>query len=386
MNKQVSLPTFPFKLGRRAPALPSRSFLTLAVLGLGLTAGQNMLIGGAGGTVEAPFARAWAWAFLTAALCALSVLPFYFPQAMRRWQFAAGRGRQAWLRTYGAIAVSSLAAGLGRSWAAPLALGHPLGADRFLGLAWSLAGSCFVIGMGLEILAARWSTFRDWQVAARAQLEALARARAEVVDQDERQRRDVAEILHGEVQSHLLVMGALLERARRAAPKDPEQARGLVAEARQHLSRLRAESLQGARDMLGSGEGGCLEHGLRALVDRYHLVMPLAFKQEPGFGRAAAHLAPPVAGAALRSVEAALNNVLRHASASRVHLRAGCEAEAIVVVVQDDGVGFAPARVMPGLGHGGLGDRLEALGGSVQIASEPGRGTRVTLRLATEGP
>lgn len=85
----------------------------------------------------------------------------------------------------------------------------------------------------------------------------------------------------------------------------------------------------------------------------------------------------------------ALHNVWRHAHARRVEVRVGVEGRVAVVTVEDDGVGFDPeAGPPPGERHYGLEtmrERAESAGGTVQILSAPGQGTRVIVRLPLAG-
>jgi signal transduction histidine kinase len=86
----------------------------------------------------------------------------------------------------------------------------------------------------------------------------------------------------------------------------------------------------------------------------------------------------------LRGAQEALANVRRHASASTVVLRisriGSGESGQVSVHVEDDGVGFDPAEA-GGHGLAGLRSRVAEVGGSVDIVSAPGAGTRVTLRV-----
>lgn len=78
----------------------------------------------------------------------------------------------------------------------------------------------------------------------------------------------------------------------------------------------------------------------------------------------------------------ALNNILKHAQASEVRIRAQLEAGEFVLMVADNGVGFAavPAgEAQDGLVN--LKDRMAKIGGRCEIRSEPGRGTTLTFRL-----
>ena len=71
----------------------------------------------------------------------------------------------------------------------------------------------------------------------------------------------------------------------------------------------------------------------------------------------------------------ALANVAKHASASSAQISVTPRAGAIIVEVADDGVGGADPQ---GPGIRGLADRVETLGGTLTVASAPGRGTRLT--------
>jgi signal transduction histidine kinase len=89
----------------------------------------------------------------------------------------------------------------------------------------------------------------------------------------------------------------------------------------------------------------------------------------------------PVHAAGHRIVQEALTNVLRHAraQAARVVVRAG--EEALTIVVADDGRGGHTATGGSGAGVRGMRERAEALGGELDIVSQPGAGTTVTVRL-----
>lgn len=97
--------------------------------------------------------------------------------------------------------------------------------------------------------------------------------------------------------------------------------------------------------------------------------------------------AETVEGAAYFTVCEGLVNAVKHSGAERVVVRLEVErgrAGALRVEVRDDGCGFEPAAVGTGTGLGGLADRIEALGGTLAIASAPGAGTAITARLPAE--
>ena len=79
----------------------------------------------------------------------------------------------------------------------------------------------------------------------------------------------------------------------------------------------------------------------------------------------------------------ALQNVAKYAGASRAVVRVAQTNGALTFAVEDDGSGFDPALTGYGTGLQGMADRLEAIGGSLDVRSAPGEGTRVLGRVPT---
>lgn len=75
----------------------------------------------------------------------------------------------------------------------------------------------------------------------------------------------------------------------------------------------------------------------------------------------------------------AITNTIRHAGASQLDIDVRSNGSNLMLSIRDDGVGSADAR--NGSGLIGLIDRVETLGGRMEIASPPGGGT--ALRVAT---
>ncbi len=81
-----------------------------------------------------------------------------------------------------------------------------------------------------------------------------------------------------------------------------------------------------------------------------------------------------------RLVQESLNNVAKHATASRVSVSASLsrDGQSLSVTVSDDGIGFDAASVKPGgLGLGQMRGRLQPFGGHLEVESTPGQGTRI---------
>ncbi len=94
---------------------------------------------------------------------------------------------------------------------------------------------------------------------------------------------------------------------------------------------------------------------------------------------------PTVAVQLLRIIQEALTNVRKHAGADRVDICLGVTDSRVEATIQDDGIGFAPVSSDKAkrqtFGFGFMRERAEQTGGTVDIVSQPGEGTRVTIRV-----
>ena len=77
----------------------------------------------------------------------------------------------------------------------------------------------------------------------------------------------------------------------------------------------------------------------------------------------------------------ALNNVAKYSGATRAQVRLAHTNGDLTFEVSDDGAGFDVDRTSYGTGLRGMADRVEAIGGTLQIRSTPGTGTSVTGRI-----
>jgi len=85
-----------------------------------------------------------------------------------------------------------------------------------------------------------------------------------------------------------------------------------------------------------------------------------------------------------RFVQEALNNTLKHAGGRGQRLQTSYDGSSLEVVIEDTGEGFPVSHdqvFAQGLGLSGLRDRIETLGGELDILSRPGKGTRLTARF-----
>jgi signal transduction histidine kinase len=118
-------------------------------------------------------------------------------------------------------------------------------------------------------------------------------------------------------------------------------------------------------------EGG-LGPALRTLARRSAIPVELEVMPETRFPE-------PIEVAAYFVASEALANATKHAQGSCIELSLGRRNGALLLSIRDDGVGGAdPAR---GSGLVGLADRVEALGGSIDVHSRAGDGTHISVEL-----
>ena len=100
-------------------------------------------------------------------------------------------------------------------------------------------------------------------------------------------------------------------------------------------------------------------------------------------GAADSRLSSELETTVYRIAQEALNNVAKHSSARRVDVLLERQRDGIVLIVEDDGVGFDPAAVREGaFGLVGIRERAALIRGAIDIESTPRRGTTIILRVA----
>ena len=95
---------------------------------------------------------------------------------------------------------------------------------------------------------------------------------------------------------------------------------------------------------------------------------------------------PPKSGVELlRVLSKILTNARRHSGAGNIKVRQRTEGDVLVAEVTDDGRGFDPMVAQGGVGLVGMRERVEELGGEIEVKSRPGEGTEVTVRVPSGG-
>lgn len=201
------------------------------------------------------------------------------------------------------------------------------------------------------------------------------------------ERERLARELHDTIAQDLTGLVLLAQRARRSGG-DPEVLALIEDVARETLGETRALVAAGAAVAGATATGGAddrldLSGALDRLAERFEretgVVVSIArAERDPLDGSV---LPRDVEVVVLRCAQEALANARKHARASRIEIAIGRTPDAVTLRVADDGIGFDPAAARDGFGLAGMRDRLALVEGSLDVASAPGRGTVLGVRV-----
>jgi signal transduction histidine kinase len=206
-------------------------------------------------------------------------------------------------------------------------------------------------------------------------VEDLRASRQRIVAAQDERAKALERNLHDGAQQQLVALAVKVRLMESVIPKDPEKAidmaREIGADAGDALENLR-DLARGIYPPLLADKG--LPAALEAQVRK--AAVPTSV-DGGGVGRY-----PPEVEAAIYfcSLEA-LQNVAKYAHASRASIKLIHVNGSLTFEVTDDGDGFDPISVGYGTGLQGMADRLDALGGTLEVRSAPGEGTAVTGRV-----
>lgn len=204
-----------------------------------------------------------------------------------------------------------------------------------------------------------------------------------LISAQEQERKRLANELHDSLGQNL----SLIKNHADLALAQP----GLSAESGAHLQAI-TEVVMGAIEEVRNlarnlrplhidqfGLTDALEHLLDRLAQSSGLIIERRLENVDTFrGEEATHL--------YRMVQEALNNVLKHAGATRSLVVVERDVRCARIRIEDNGKGFDPAAVQrrihrTGIGLSSIGERVQMLGGALYIQSAPGQGTRIRIEL-----
>ncbi|HEY7281788.1 MAG TPA: histidine kinase [Actinomycetota bacterium] len=211
-----------------------------------------------------------------------------------------------------------------------------------------------------------------------AKIEELRASRRRLVGAQDAERRRLERNLHDGAQQQLVALAVQLGLLERLAA-DPEAVsrttRGLRAAVQEAIDDLR-DLARGIYPPLLADQGLAV-----ALATQARKAMVPTIVEATGVPRYPQEIEAAVYFCTLE----AMQNVAKYAEASSVVIRVARDDGALVFEIADDGRGFDPAERSYGTGLQGMADRLDAIGGTLEIESAPGNGT--TIRgLITASP
>lgn len=202
----------------------------------------------------------------------------------------------------------------------------------------------------------------------------------------EQERSSVARVLEDRLRHHLSVLGMKLGMVQAMLDQgDTVQVSNLVDNAINQIG----EMSQTAQALLNRLRPGALDSkGLHAalsqIAERFSMSTSMLVLMEGA--PLSRPLEPAVEMSLYRITEEALENAAEHAGASRVQVALEQRSSAVVLTIQDDGVGFSPTKPLPSPPNRGLGlvtmrERAAAIGGTLQVDAAPGQGARVIVTV-----
>jgi signal transduction histidine kinase len=210
----------------------------------------------------------------------------------------------------------------------------------------------------------------------RRQAAALQRSRARVIEAADAERRRVGRDLHDGAQQRLLAVANLLKLAERNLD-DGDEAAEVLRLAHDELGEAQAELRDLAR---GLHPVALSERGLRSALESLTLGCEMSVTLDVD----ADGLPDDLELAVYFIVSESFTNARKYADANTVRIHVAPVGDALLVEIADDGSGGAdPAS---GTGLRGLADRIDSLGGRLEIDSRPGAGTRISARLPLPSP
>jgi signal transduction histidine kinase len=207
-------------------------------------------------------------------------------------------------------------------------------------------------------------------------LDELRASRQRLVSAQDVERRRLERDLHDGAQQHLVALKVKLGLAEMLLGRDPEKAAAIL----EQLKGDADEALDTLRDLArGIYPPLLADKGLVVALESQARKSTVAVTVE---AEGVQRYAQDVEATVYFCVLEALQNVQKYAAASQVTVRLREDDRALRFEVQDDGKGFDASTTSKGAGLTNMGDRVDALGGSLEVESQTGAGTCVRGRLS----
>jgi signal transduction histidine kinase len=212
------------------------------------------------------------------------------------------------------------------------------------------------------------------RVEVRLQLAEVEASRTRIVEAGYEERRRLERDLHDGAQQRLVSLGVQLRRMQRTLPRGAQ----ILSPALDQIVDEVSAAIGDLRQIAAGVRPARLDDGLAAALRDLARSSPVPVEVDVTGERVAAS----VEAAAYFVACEALTNAVKHAGASKVAVSACRENGTLLLRVSDDGLGGAVVR--RGSGLAGLKDRVAAHGGTLEVVSPRGAGTRIEVAIPCE--
>lgn len=212
------------------------------------------------------------------------------------------------------------------------------------------------------------------------QLKQLMRTQQDLAAIEERNR--LARELHDSIKQQMFAVSIWVSTGRSLIEQDGAAAKSHLAEAEKLIGHMQRELNALILELRPIAlEGKDLPRALSEYVS--------AWQEQTGITAAFDSLGdnealPAIEEAFYRIAQEALSNAARHSGAGEVTIRLEC-SDSITLMIRDNGRGFDELHIRPGVGLSSMKERMAALGGKLDIWSEPGKGTLITAQCDSRG-
>ncbi len=264
---------------------------------------------------------------------------------------------------------------------------------------WTIAGGSPVLWLLIGAFSNHLSAVVERRREYEKGMDELRESRHRIMLVHEQTRKEIAGVLHGRVQSRMVVLGHWLNDCQEHLKSVPDLGDGpremveKLENASKLLQEIRDQELRSiTRQLYPSIIHAGLPSALNSLADRFRSI----FNVELDIHKDVAELESPLRPSLHESVrltlyrvaEEALSNVAKYSQAEEARislsLSSAIEGRAsgeVMLVIQDNGLGFDPSAISPGQGLLSMDDYVAALGGTLEVRSAPGVGTTIVASV-----
>jgi signal transduction histidine kinase len=209
-------------------------------------------------------------------------------------------------------------------------------------------------------------------------IEQLRASRERLVNAQDEERRKLERNLHDGAQQQLVALSVKLRLAEALAARDPDKTQEMLADLQIETGR----AIEDLRDLArGIYPPLLADKGLVVALEAQARKSTIATSVST---ENVARYPQRVEAAVYFCALEALNNVAKYSGASSAEVRLAHSNGDLTLEVSDDGAGFDTDRTSYGTGLRGMADRIEVIGGMLEIRSAPGKGTSITGRIPSD--